>query len=1504
MRNAAETRFMALRFLLGLVSIIWAASIGRADDLTSFRPAAYAIHHAKLVTQPGATIESGTVVIRGGRIEAVGAADKVTIPVDAIAIDGRGLVVYPGLIDLYTTTAQPLGINRSATGSGRPLDLSQSATVHSPEDNRNGLTPEFQVGSVLGMSTAEASERRDLGFTDVLAAPGGAIATGQSALISTSGGPRREIIVKSPVALHINLRTPFVPTGKWEEEQIDHEVSHSHDDDHADAGSSSNRNTSRYPGSLMGVVAHLRQAMLDAQYQHDLKSIPESTLVPPHVFDPALDALYQARSKTLPTWWEANTRDEIHRALDLAEEFGTSAVIVGGREAGKVVDRLKQLNVPVVLRLDFPTETKVPTQEEYQKRPPDERIEPYQLLVENAKRRNEWVNTANTLAQAGVRFALTTDGLSKIEHFPGRLRTILSAGLTHDAALAALTQDAATIANLDSRLGTLEPGKLDHLLILNGPLGERQTKVRYVFVNGAKFEPSKKEDQPENSARSDAKPSAKAPESNREPEVSAKQTEEKQAETPSSSKSFDEKETPAPKQASPAPTPSPTPKAAEPKTSETPAGKESETPAKAQESGPAKSVSAPTPNPSQTQNPPSPAQTIEDRESVTPFLDVETEFDHNRKPRLETKGTLFIKDATILTVAKAGTIAKGSIFIRNGKIEAIGEGLTPPEGVMVIEAGGLVAMPGIIDSHSHVAIQGGSNESTTSVVAEVRIKDVITGDDPAIYRGLAGGTTTARILHGSADTIGGQDAVIKLKYGSAGRDLILKDAPQGVKFALGENVTRRQGRFPNTRMGVEATIDLAFQTAKAYQESWARFEAARKAGETVPAPRRDLRLEALGKILDGTIGIHSHCYRSDEILMLLRATERHGVQVKSLQHVLEGYKVAPEIAASGAAAATFSDWWAYKVEAYDAIPYNAALMNEAGVSVSIKSDSEELIRHLNLEAAKMVKYGGVSEAEALAMITINPARQLGLDDRLGSLEVGKDADIALFNGHPFDAFSRCELVLIDGELWFQRSEKIEEIKGRPGSHVAMPGPEPSIKQRVLKLPKNLKGVYALVGATLHPISGSEIPNGTLIIRDHKIVAIGDASLAIPAEAQTIDLQGLEVWPGMIDAGTRLGLVEINSLSETQDDADAADFEPELKTSTALRADSELIPVARANGILSAYVQPGGGLIAGQGCLINLDGWVPRELVVLDQLALHVKIPRYVAPRRSGSVTRPGGQDPLTVRREQLDKITEVFRRAQAYYKIVSDALAKGAPAPQPDPRLKALAPYAKGEKPVIFHADRQGEILDALKIADQLNLKAIISGGAEAWKVADALKAADVPVLIGGVLQLPRQPSDPYDAAYANPARLFKAGVRFAIRSDPSGAQLATASRNLPYDAAFAVAFGLPEEEALKAVTLSPAEILGVASELGSLEPGKRANLVITAGHLLQPTTEIKGLFLDGKPVEPASRHTALYEKYRRRLSEVKAGTALLGLDPKPAPPPAPTASSGTISSPTPAESK
>jgi imidazolonepropionase-like amidohydrolase len=345
-------------------------------------------------------------------------------------------------------------------------------------------------------------------------------------------------------------------------------------------------------------------------------------------------------------------------------------------------------------------------------------------------------------------------------------------------------------------------------------------------------------------------------------------------------------------------------------------------------------------------------------------------------------------------------------------------------------------MPGIIDAHSHIAVEGSVNEGSISVSSMVGVEDVLNPEDVNIYRGLAGGVTTSNVLHGSANAIGGKNQVIKLRWGKDAKGLAFDGALPGIKFALGENPKRANSnnpanqRYPVTRMGVMDTIREAFVEAREYKRRWDDHKARTAKGETRVAPRRDLKLEPLVEVLEGRRLVHAHCYRADEILQLLRVAEEFGFRIATLQHVLEGYRVADEIAKHGAGASTFSDWWAYKVEAYDAIPHNAALMAERGVVVSINSDSAEEHRHLNQEAAKAMKYGGMSEAEALKLVTLNPARQLRIDKRVGSIEVGKDADLAIFDKHPLSVYAVVQMTLVDGQVYFDRQKDLEARKAR------------------------------------------------------------------------------------------------------------------------------------------------------------------------------------------------------------------------------------------------------------------------------------------------------------------------------------------------------------------------------------------------------------------------------------------------------------------------------------------
>ena len=399
--------------------------------------------------------------------------------------------------------------------------------------------------------------------------------------------------------------------------------------------------------------------------------------------------------------------------------------------------------------------------------------------------------------------------------------------------------------------------------------------------------------------------------------------------------------------------------------------------------------------------------------------------------RAGTNSETLIRNATVLTITR-GTLANTDVLIRNGKIAGIGKGLNASANARLIDGTGKYVMPGIIDCHSHSMLDT-INESTLAVTSMVRTRDVVNPTDIDLYRELAGGVTTLNLLHGSANPIGGLNTVVKIKYGRPADEFIFPGAMPGIKFALGENVKRSSTpnqpgvtrRYPNTRMGVEETIREAFTRARDYKKTWDEYKASLAKGQkNLIPPKRDLQLEPLVEILEGKRYVHAHCYIASEILMLIGLADEFGFKIKTFQHVLEGYKVAKEIAAHGAGASTFADSWAYKIEAYDAIPYNMAIMTRAGVVVSVNSDSDERARRLNIEAAKAMHWGDLTEEQALKLITLNPAIQLGIQDRVGSIEVGKDADLAIWNAHPFSVYSRVDTTFVDGDIFFDRQQDI------------------------------------------------------------------------------------------------------------------------------------------------------------------------------------------------------------------------------------------------------------------------------------------------------------------------------------------------------------------------------------------------------------------------------------------------------------------------------------------------
>ena len=840
-----------------------------------------------------------------------------------------------------------------------------------------------------------------------------------------------------------------------------------------------------------------------------------------------------------------------------------------------------------------------------------------------------------------------------------------------------------------------------------------------------------------------------------------------------------------------------------------------------------------------------------------------------------TPGQVLIRNATVWTMSDAGIVTGADVLITDGKVVAVGPGLRAGSGALVIDATGRHVTPGIVDAHSHSATeQLDLNEGVNSISSEVRVRDVLDARSPQIYQQLAGGVTVAHVLHGSGNTIGGQNAIIKYRWGVETPDeLVLEGAPPTIKFALGENPTQSafksmpgaKLRYPATRMGISALIRSSFEEAAAYQKEWQRYRSLSKREQSrVAPPRRDLRLEPLAEILEGRRAIHAHSYRADEILMLMRLAEELGFRVNTFQHVLEGYRVADELAAHGAGASTFSDWWSFKTEAFEAIPYNAAILTRRGVLTSLNSDDANLARRLNLEAAKVVHYGELSREQALAMVTINPARQLQIDQRVGSLAPGKDADVVVWSGDPLSVFSRADLTFVDGQVRFSREADrahravvaeardrlVAEIRGDAGkAAAAAPRPSavnpapPKFSYRFAPLPPGPP--VAITGATVHTLEGPAIPDGVVVFEGGRITAVGGAETPVPAAAERVDARGKHLWPSLIHANTVLGISEIDSVPGTVDVAETGDTNADADVSQAVNAASTHFAVARSGGISHALVVPGGGLVAGTTTLLRTDGWTWEEMSAVRQHSLAIRWPEppppqyaiFMGPPKSLAERRKEAED----RVKTLDKL---MNDAEAYGRAKSVAREQGRKWDF-DPQLEALQPVVKGERPLWATAREKHAIEAVVGWAAKRKLRLVITDGRDAYLVTDLLAAHQVPVVLTNIVGEPPRPDDPFDTLNALPAKLEAAGVPFAIASGTRAGGSSNA-RHITLFAGIAAAHGLDREAAYRSITLYPARILGLDGVLGSIAPGKSASLVLTDGDLLEPSTNVEQVWIDG----------------------------------------------------------
>ncbi|PWU14769.1 MAG: hypothetical protein C5B50_16750 [Verrucomicrobia bacterium] len=906
-------------------------------------PGVHALVGGKLVIKPGDVLEGGTLVIRDGRIAAIG--KDVNIPPDARVWDMHDKVVYPGFIDSYlvldstnppisTLGSEPIDTAFTSPGvkffgvPGVQTDMGSPG----PGSEISRIRPEYRAVSDYSPKEKTLAPLRELGFTVGLIAPAKGIIRGTSALVTLVEDDPNHEVLKPDVFQHIAFE-PY------------------------------ERDDRSYPGSLMGVIAAVRQSFFDTKhYALDradyLKHPTERERVP---FAPDREALQPAAEGKMRVVFEPGSVLMVDRAARMALELGATFCIVSSGQEWRRPDLAKATDTTFIVPLNFPTLPKLPNDEDWD-----------QINLDQLRAWDWAPENPALLRQQGRPVALTTYGLSDKKNFRQNLRLALDRGLSETDALAALTTVPAQLCGIETQLGTLEPGKLANLTVVSGKsYFDPDAKVSEVWVDGRIYR-SAGDEKP----KKDASEQAQATEAKEEPEKQPKPAEVESKESEKAEKS-----------------------AEQPTTGEK-----------------------------------KPEKKDQKKEQLRQLQKVRVAHSpmEGRGPISEPKAVL-IERATVWTCGPNGTLTNADVLVVGGTIKAIGSGLAarsdyagPP---LAIDGHGLHVTPGLIDCHSHTAILGSVNESTLPSSAMVRIQDVVNSETANLYRQLAGGVTAANLLHGSANPIGGQNCVIKLRDGASPTDLVFKEAPAGIKFALGENVKQSNWgekintRFPQTRMGVRTFIANRFTAAKEYLEKWQDYEKKKGTGGTpaLLSPARDLELEALGEIIEGKRWIHCHSYRQDEILMLIRLMESFGVKIGTFQHVLEGYKVADEIAKHGAGASTFSDWWAYKFEVMDAIPYNGSLMRERGVVVSFNSDSSELARRLYDEAAKAAKYGGTPEAEALKFVTLNPAKQLRIDSHVGSLEPGKDADFAIWSKSPLDSETVCLQTWIEGKKYFDRS---------------------------------------------------------------------------------------------------------------------------------------------------------------------------------------------------------------------------------------------------------------------------------------------------------------------------------------------------------------------------------------------------------------------------------------------------------------------------------------------------
>ena len=960
-----------------------------AEGLRDNTPSVYAITNATVVISPGNIVENGTLVVRNGVIEDVGSG--IRPPADAWIMNLEGKTIYPGFIDLWAEIGIPdpdeadrqqlralnipaeyaeIAAQLLAPSAAQP---SHSGAVHWNPQVRSW----FDASSAYTFDEDKVARYRSNGFVLANTVPPAGIFRGMSALVALGEDDHTKLVVKPDVTQAMSFERSRGLGG-------------------------------RYPTSLMGVISLIRQTFYDVQWYenaHAAYAAGGGGLERPEL-NLALGSLVPAGNGLQPIVFDTGDEIGFMRALSIAGEFGLNLWARGSGYEYRRLDVIKDAGVPVILPLNFPDTPDVESPESAMN-----------ISLEDLRHWDFAPENPGRLSDAGIRIALTGSGLGNNTSFLEKLRIAVERGLDQDAALEALTLTPALLLGIEQHYGSLESGKVASFIVTDGNIFERQAKVEQVWVDGSPYEvtATDKADirgkwQAELDGIGAMEMEISGTETRLRGKLSKEDTSTDMLRVRSDSHRVNigfrgdsigvdgivrlsaaiaEKELYG--------------------IGEMPGG----------EFFNWKAVRISDYEESRNDNDSRPSRMSEGR-----MLYPSMEFGFEELP--EMPGNVVVRNATVWTQGPQGRLENADMHIRQGRIVEVGHSLDIPRGAVVIDAAGKHVTPGLVDPHLHSSIRGGVNEVGNNMTPETRITDVIEPDNIWVYRLLAGGMTTANLLHGSANPVGGQDAVIKMRWGALPGELLLEGAKPGLKLALGENVVRNTNQYPNTRMGAEQIIRDAFQAAKDYMERWERWES-EQAG--IP-PRKDLQLEAMAEVLRGERIIHAHAYRQDEMQMLMRLAEDMGFRIATFEHTVEGYKIADILRDHGAGAIVWTDWSSFKVEAADGILYNSRILLDQGVLTALHSDNTQLSTRMNWEAGKMVATG-IDEITAMDLITINPARMIGADELVGSLEPGKHADFVIWSGHPLSGFTHAEQTWVDGRKYFDREQDMllrEEVR--------------------------------------------------------------------------------------------------------------------------------------------------------------------------------------------------------------------------------------------------------------------------------------------------------------------------------------------------------------------------------------------------------------------------------------------------------------------------------------------